>query len=65
MRGLPFILTESDGAVLTDRVIALVRSDGRTTILADGGQESSAFTPLALARRSARFWRERTWSRTN
>jgi hypothetical protein len=53
-----FLAIEDDGVILMDRVVSLVREDGKTKILmADNSALFSGFTPATLARRTAKFRR--------
>lgn len=51
-----YLLIERGGVVAADRAIALVRCDGSTRIIEDGGERRSSFAPRAIARRTDRFW---------
>jgi hypothetical protein len=51
-----FLLLENDEVFFMDRVVALVRADGRTEIvMKDGAVRATAFTPATLARRCDKF----------
>ena len=53
-----FLLLEDNDVILLENIVALVRREGRTVItFRDGKTRESAFTPLTLGRRSARFAR--------
>ena len=53
-----FLLLEDNDVIRMDYVVALVRSEGRTTItLGDNSVKESVFTPATLDRRSSRFTR--------
>ena len=53
-----FLLLEDNDVILTENIVALVRREGRTVItFRDGKTRESAFTPMTLGRRSARFTR--------
>lgn len=54
-----YLMLEKNGAVLAERVVALVRGDGETgMIMRDGAVEKSCFTPFTICRRSEKFWTE-------
>ncbi|HBG14186.1 MAG TPA: hypothetical protein DDW96_02490 [Synergistaceae bacterium] len=54
-----FLLLEENMMVHMGRVLALVRFEGETAVLLrDGTVMATGFTPLTLARRSARFMEE-------
>jgi hypothetical protein len=54
-----FLLLEDGGVILMEKIVALVRHDGKTTItLRDNSARESAFTPMTLDRRRGRLRRK-------
>jgi hypothetical protein len=53
-----FLPLEDGEVILIEKIVALVRSGGRTVITLRGGEErESVFTPATLGRRASRFRR--------
>jgi hypothetical protein len=57
-----FLPLEDGEVILTEEIVALVRSGGHTAITLRGGKErESVFTPATLGKRASRFVRGHEW----
>jgi hypothetical protein len=59
-----FLLLGDDDIVLADKIVALVRGEGETSIFTRGGAvRSTRFTPATVSGRSERFWKHASLTR--